>query len=335
MEYKGWKIPEKLYIYAEKKNRRYNYPQAMIASSNKPEAIDTAKRWASGKYYNYTEDDYVEYIIDNKDIRLEILDSAHGSSQGGKLSFWNCLLSKDDMKVVVGIGSDLLLELLKSSTFINGKCEDKLIMARIGQHWGALHEKMEQYKEAIHDIQLNKEIEGAKKTTKWEKGYEYYTKTTSQVYLYDLYVWRALEPLDTNWWFNKKYQLVEFSKPKIIKAIEWTSWIENRNIKTLFQLMENGGGVWTSGYYKEYLKLPPKIKGNKILDIDLSSEEIDKRLKENRKKIEKEYFEEKRPGLFTSLVGSFGVSATLEGKPELPDRILEEIKKKGVKIINE
>lgn len=99
--------------------------------------------------------------------------------------------------------------------------------------------------------------------------------------------------------------------------------------------MENGGGVWTSGYYKEYLKLPPKIKGNKILDIDLSSEEIDKRLKENRKKIEKEYFEEKRPGLFTSLVGSFGVSATLEGKPELPDRILEEIKKKGVKIINE
>nr|DAI44882.1 MAG TPA: hypothetical protein [Caudoviricetes sp.] len=335
MEYKGWKIPEKLYIYAEKKNRRYNYPQAMIASSNKPEAIDTAKRWASGKYYNYTEDDYIEYIIDNKDIKLEILDSAKGSSQGGKLSFWNCLLSKDDMKVVVGIGSDLLLELLKSSTFINGKCEDKLIMARIGQHWGALHEKMEQYKEAIRDIQLSQKIEGAKKTSKWDKGYEYYTKTTSEVYLYNLYVWRALEFLGNDWWgSSQKYQLVEFSKPKIIKVTEWSSWVKNKNIKTLSQLMENGGGRYTSEYYKEYLKLQPKIKGDKILDIDLSPEEIDKKIKENRENVEKDYFENKA-NWFSYLIGCYGVSATLEGKPELPDRILEEIKKRGVKIINE
>ncbi len=334
MEYKGWKIPEKLYIYSKKEKGRYDYPQAMIASSNKPEAIDTAKRWASEKYYNYTEEDYIEYVIDNKDIGLEILDSANGSSQGGKLSFWNCLLSKGNMKVVIGIGSDLLLELLKSSTFVNGKCEDKLIMARLGQHWGALHEEMEQYKEAIHDIQLNKKIEGAKKTTKWEKGYEYYTKTTSAVYLYDLYVWRALELVSTDWWNNNAYQLIEFSKPKIIKVTEWSSWIKNRDIKTLSQLMENGGGRYTSEYYKEYLKLQPKIKGDKILDIDLSPEEIDRKLKKNREKREKEYFE-KNANWFTYLIGCFGVSATLEGKPELPDRILEEIKKRGVKIINE
>lgn len=334
MEYKGWKIPEKLYIYSKKEKGRYDYPQAMIASSNKPEAIDTAKRWASGKYYNYTEEDYIEYVIDNKDIGLEILDSANGSSQGGKLSFWNCLLSKGNMKVVVGIGSDLLLELLKSSTFVNGKCEDKLIMARLGQHWGALHEEMEQYKEAIRDIQLNKKIEGAKKTTKWEKGYEYYTKTTSEVYLYDLYVWRALELVNTDWWNNNAYQLIEFSKPKIIKVTEWSSWIKDRDIKTLSQLMENGGGRYTSEYYKKYLKLQPKIKGDKILDIDLSPEEIDRKLKENREKREKEHFE-KNANWFTSLVGCFGISATLENKPELSDRILGEIKKRGVKIINE
>lgn len=335
MEYKGWKITEKLYIYSKKEKGRYDYPQAMIASSNKPEAIDTAKRWASGKYCNYTENDYVEYIIDNKDIKLEIIDSANGSSQGGKLSFWNCLLSKGDIKVVVGIGSDLLLELLKNSTFVNGKCQDKLIMARIGQHWGALHENMKEYKEAIKDMELSKKIESAKKTTKWEKGYEYYTKTTNEVYLYDLYVWRALEFLGDNWWGSpQKYQLVEFSKPKIIKVTEWSGWIKNKNIKTLSQLIKNGGGIYNSEFYKNYLKLQPKIKGNKILDIDLSPEEIDEKIKENRENVEKDYFENK-PNWLSCLIGCYGVSATLEGKPELPDRVLEEIKKKGVEIINE
>ena len=335
MEYKGWKIPEKLYIYAEKKNRRYNYPQAMIASSNKPEAIDTAKRWASGKYYNYTEDDYIEYIIDNKDIKLEILDSAKGSSQGGKLSFWNCLLSKDDMKVVVGIGSDLLLELLKSSTFINGKCEDKLIMARIGQHWGALHEKMEQYKEAIRDIQLSQKIEGAKKTSKWEKGYEYYSKTRSDIYLYDLYVWRICERINDYWYYsNPHYKITEFKTPKKIKVTECVGWIKNREFKTLSQLMANGGGKYSSEYYKEYLKLPPRIKGEKILDIDLDANDIELLLQKNREKTENEYFSS-CPNWFSYVISSFGVSATPYERPKLSERLLKEIKEKGVEIINE
>lgn len=334
MEYKGWKIPEKLYIYAKKNNIRYDYPQAMIASSNKPEAIDTAKRWASGKYCDYTENDYVEYVIDNKDIKLEIIDGANGSSQGGKLSFWNCILSKDNMKVVVGIGSDLLLELLKSSTFINGKCQDKLIMARIGQHWGALHENMEQYKQAVQDIELRNQIDNAKKTSKWEKGYEYYTKTSSKVYLYDLYVWRILEPISTNCWCNNKmYELIEFSKPKIMKVTNNSNWIKNKNIKTLSQLMNSRGmGEYTSEYYKEYLKLQPKIKGDKILDIDLSPQEIDERLKIYREETEKEYFNE-NSNLLRRLICCYGVSATPDTKPELPDRILEEIKRKGIEII--
>lgn len=67
------------------------------------------------------------------------------------------------MKVVVGIGSDLLLELIRNSNFINGKCQDKLIMARIGQHWGALHKDMPQYQEAIADIKISNDFDNAKK----------------------------------------------------------------------------------------------------------------------------------------------------------------------------
>lgn len=45
-DYKGWKILNKLHIFAKKypsKYREYAYPQAMIASSEKPEALETAK----------------------------------------------------------------------------------------------------------------------------------------------------------------------------------------------------------------------------------------------------------------------------------------------------
>lgn len=335
MDYKGWKIPQRLYIYSKKYKTAYEYPQAMIASSEKENAIDTAKRWASGKYSGYTKEDYIEYIIDNEGIELEILDSANGSSQGGKLSFWNCILSKDNMKVVVGIGSDLLLELIRNSNFINGKCQDKLIMARIGQHWGALHKDMPQYQEAIADIKISNDFDNAKKTSSWEKGYEYYSKTQSGVYLYDLYVWRICEHINGHWFYSRpQYKITEFKKPKKIKVIEWTSWIKNKNITSLSELMKNGGGKYSSEYYKEYLKLPPRIKGEKILDIDLTASDIDILLQKNREKNENQYFSS-QPNWFSYVINSFGVSANPNERPELSERLLEEIKKKGVEIINE
>lgn len=74
-----------IYIF-QKYKTAYEYPQAMIASSEKKMQL-IQLRWASGKYSGYTKEDYIEYIIDNEGIELEILDSANGSSQGGKLSF--------------------------------------------------------------------------------------------------------------------------------------------------------------------------------------------------------------------------------------------------------
>lgn len=335
MEYKGWKIPQKLYIYSKKYNTAYEYPQAMIASSEKENAIDTAKRWASGKYSGYTEEDYIEYIINNEGIELEILDSAKGSSQGGKLSFWNCILSKDNMKVVVGIGSDLLLELIRNSSFIKGKCQNKLMMARIGQHWGALHDGMPQYQEAIADMKVSNNFDKSRKTSSWEKGYEYYSKTRSDIYLYDLYVWRICERINDYWYYsNPHYKITEFKTPKKIKVTECVGWIKNREFKTLSQLMANGGGKYNSEYYKEYLKLPPRIKGEKILDIDLDANDIELLLQKNREKTENEYFSS-CPNWFSYVISSFGVSATPYERPKLSERLLKEIKEKGVEIINE
>jgi hypothetical protein len=335
MEYKGWKIPNKLYIYAKKNNGRYEFPQAMIASSNSSKAIDTAKRWASGKYTNYNLNDYTEYILDNNDLTLEILDSADSSSQGGKLSFWNCIISKDNMNVVVGIGSDLLLDLIRNSDFEKGKCKQKVTMARIGQHWGALHKNMSQYNEAIEDIKLSKTIDKSKKTSSWEKGYEYYTKTKNKIYLYDLYVWRSSVNTGVPFWYSKpRYDIIEYSKPKKIKVTEWCSFLKNRNITKLSEVLDCGLGVWNSSYYSSYLKLPPMIKGDKMIDIDLTNEQIEEKLKENRDKILKEYLEKECYGL-GYVLDTFGVNTSPEKPPEIPKELLDKMEKEGVQIINE
>ena len=175
----------------------------------------------------------------------------------------------------------------------------------------------------------------AKKTSSWEKGYEYYSKTRGDIYLYDLYVWRICERINDYWYYsNPHYKITEFKTPKKIKVIECSEWIKNRGYKKLSQLIEDGEGKYSSEYYKEYLKLPSRIKGKKVLDIDLNENDIDLLLQKNREKTENEYFSS-CPNWFSYVISSFGVSATPYERPKLSERLLKEIKEKGVEIINE
>lgn len=127
-----------------------------------------------------------------------------------------------------------------------------------------------------------------------------------------------------------KEDLFKKQKEKIIKEINETGDFVFRD----FLIMANGGGKYSSEYYKEYLKLPPRIKGEKILDIDLTVNDIDILLQKNREKNENQYFSS-QPNWFSYVINSFGVSANPNERPELSERLLEEIKKKGVEIINE
>lgn len=331
-DYKGWKILNKLHIFAKKypnKYREYEYPQAMISSSEKPEALETAKKWASGKYSNWTENDYIQYDIDNEDIEFELLDSANGSSQGGKLSFWNCIISKGDMKVIVGISSDLLVELLKNTDFEKGKCKSKVILARYKNQWGAIAKNMKEYKEAIKDMEIYNDFNNAKKTSKWKPGYEYYSKTQKSIYLYDLYQW-----YEVNDNYYSSYATIKEYKKPITKKKTLDDWYYEKYTK-LSEFIEKESKMtndwkfvrlFTPGYDKE--KLPSRIEGNKVLDIDVDIATINKYLLEYRERITNEFLsqtKDHRSCYLNELIGAYAYSTNKDDKPIIPPEVFDKI----------
>ena len=109
--------------------------------------LNTALEWAHNIEYVYDENDNVIYenskpkVIEypgivhkykNGTFEFIIYDSADGSSQGGKLSFWTAIIKTPDKKEFrIGINADILLDLLKYNTFVNGICSNKVWLGRI------------------------------------------------------------------------------------------------------------------------------------------------------------------------------------------------------------
>ena len=127
------------YTYSEKvilvsKNVQEDYLPTYVAKFDNKQQLENAIDWST--YYDYGEYDeitksypnkkVIEPLIntfDNKGFKLSLLECANNSSQGGKLSFWNCIVEKDNRKFKIGINTTLLLDLFKESTFVNGVCQ--------------------------------------------------------------------------------------------------------------------------------------------------------------------------------------------------------------------
>ena len=119
---------------------------------------------------------------ENEGFSFEIISSAGGSSCGGKLSFWTCRIEKNGIEpFYVGINADLLVEMIRESTLINGKTQEKVFFARQGGNLGVLHENMEEYRQFIKDQEFRKTIKAGKKTSKWQAGWTYQTLTESDI----------------------------------------------------------------------------------------------------------------------------------------------------------
>jgi hypothetical protein len=117
--------------------------------------------------------------------------SAGGSSQGGKLSFWMCKFTKtlEDGTVIegnIGINQEELKDLLKESTFINGVCQEPVAFYRINGNVGICTMTGEKYQKALKDKAEDETLKKAKKTTKWELGRVYKTKTMSSFWIGDV-----------------------------------------------------------------------------------------------------------------------------------------------------
>ena len=203
-DYQGIKIYDEV-IIVEKESWHWEngkhvkdlIPQGYIVEVGNKNMLDTALRWAKQSIYtvdennNYVYDengDHVCKTIDgvintykNGEFKFELNEAADGSSQGGKLSFWNCLITAPDNKVYkIGISSEILLNLLKQNTFKNGICESNIWLGRIkGQQVGAFTENMPEFAQSKADQALRE----AKSTKKYQPGAILKSKTKTQIYL--------------------------------------------------------------------------------------------------------------------------------------------------------
>lgn len=177
---------------------QYDY---YVADANDKNQNKTGANWSSTRreagrdengYYVYEDVPSTHvYTTENKDFRLAINMSAGGSSQGGKLSFWMCKFTKtlEGGTVVegnIGINQEELKDLLKESTFINGVCQEPVAFYRISGNVGICTMTGEKYQKALKDRAEDETLKKAKKTTKWELGRVYKTKTMSSFWIGDV-----------------------------------------------------------------------------------------------------------------------------------------------------
>ena len=208
--YKGINIPEQIIIvekplvganptstYPEEEEERI--PQGYVVLPNNPNMLKSAMSWATTSCY--ARDEFGEYIYDDDDkpgrylmetrngiehtytngtFTLEMYDSANRSSQGGKLSFWNCLITAEDgSRFIIGIDADLLLNLLQFAEFKQGKCLDKIFLGRQGSHVGVYTATMPDYLQA----QIDLKFKTLKPTTKYQIGDIIKSKSQTLIYL--------------------------------------------------------------------------------------------------------------------------------------------------------
>lgn len=247
-DYKGIKIYDKV-IIVEKTSTTdggYNWKgrtvnQGYVVDINNKKMLENALNWAKwtkhdesildGKWYWHKEvtdamrkayDDSKETIegvvheYENGNFSITLDEAAGLSSQGGKLSFWNCIITgPDGHNFLVGINSELLLHLLMSTTLVKGTCQEKVWLGRVkGTQVGVFTPDMEDFVQAKKD----EETRTRKKTSNYEPGDIIETVTTKELYLGEVYSYanRYFERSKYSW-YNKHYIKV-YKKPKKMYA---------------------------------------------------------------------------------------------------------------------
>lgn len=168
----GWTFTEKVILVVQKEEIGI-VPWAYAVNLNNKKQLNNAIEW--GTQHKRINNEVVEVKpevleLDNKNFTLEIIDSAGSSSQGGRLSFWDCKITQGDMSVMLGVASDLLIDLIRHSTFINGVCQKPLMLCRNERGVGFFHEGTSIYKSIKRNTETKKALKTSK-TTKWEPGY--------------------------------------------------------------------------------------------------------------------------------------------------------------------
>ena len=302
MKFSGWKLLDKIIIVSREhtyyKDGTYEeVSQGFLVDPSSDNQLKTALKWANTKKCinpdaSYKDREYIDikgvvYEFDNKGWKIKLYDSAKGSYQGGKLGFWNCEVSKDDHKFIIGIKADLLLDLLVSATIINGEIQEDVFFARQYGGLGMLHEGMGQYQEALKDMQRREQTK--KKTSKYRLGYNYHTLTENYAYIGDLYCWaerKTEEVYNHSTWPRNitigKYKILD--RPKKIKVIvpfygDFKSSKEfiDQQIRKIEEALEKKSSLFGIFDYHNTIHTPtPRAEGEYCVECNATNEDWDK-----------------------------------------------------------
>lgn len=276
-------------------------------------ALESAKDWARISNYNRDKQKYDDpteplvYTFDNEGFTATILDSAGGSSQGGRLSFWCCEVEKDGVKFTIGVNDAILADLIKNSEIKNGVIKEKLMFARKGGQPGLIHENMQAYEDATADMNHKADMKTMKKTKKWEAGGVYQTVTKTDVCFGE--VWDTMEEYevttDTGYWGRTRTEtnLRKAETPK--KVYAWTYLSKYRHEdgipgtfnEFLKEELGDGNHVWFSA------GVPParaKTKQLEVTEEDLKL--IDKILATREDSTESRYDSPKMKGRYKRVI---------------------------------
>lgn len=286
-KYQGWTLFDQVELVL-KKERVWREGQISYRPVSKAYVVDPSNKsmhesainWGTESVYEDDKEGNRVYkkippeviTLDNSGFTLELLEAANGSSQGGKLSFWNCLISKDGQSWKIGIGSDLLCELLKQSTFVNGVCQQPVFFARRNGNVGMLHKDCQAYKDAVADMEAKATVKSAKKTKKWAQGHNYVTLREDTMYLYPIYSW--VEPIfsgvQRGWGvYDKFLGYRKLDKPKKLFMTADTMM----SLSKVSQYFDEKGP-----YIYIQDSLPSRMAGNLQIKVDMTDEQMDKHL---------------------------------------------------------
>ena len=292
--YTGWKLFDKVTIVA-KKMLAYDYKtgettdtgnvQGYLVDPTNKKQLEAARNWGTTYKSIYEEVDgkrqFVdkeiiepdEYTYDNDGFTLELHNSAEGSSQGGRLSFWNCwITAPDGHRFLIGSAADLLLDVLKSSTIINGIVQDKLMFARCNGGVGMLSKSMDSYKNAVNDMAIKKKMSSGK-TKKVIPGHIYETTTEQNIYVGKMYQWyeEVRDKRQVDYWhrYGKLIGFKRLEKPR--EFIFYPSYSEGKD-----KLSDYSAWTWQCRN-----SAPARRDSGKTIEMDMSMDEVVKMFEEN------------------------------------------------------
>ena len=279
MSYKGYKLLDKIMLVCQDKKECEDYYFAYLVDPSNKKQLESARRW--GEVINYGRYDpqtrthpdkkvipAVEFTFENNGFKFSLLDCAGGSSQGGKLSFWNCIVEKDNNKFKIGINSEMLLSLLRDASFVKGVCTEEVCFVTKSGKVGIAIKDSDLYKEAQADMKIKSDLSKSQ-TSAYKPGDNVVTLSTDMFYLGTVYRHYKFEDLPCNrpsrYFDIRDVVLTKLKKPELLHILIDTYYLNEGNVLPL---------DFRTYYLSQHKNKPRKCIGNKVLSDKISVEQF-------------------------------------------------------------